>query len=362
MICDNRSPMAAVRTAPAGRLARRALPMLAGVLLAAMAGGALAQAVEGTPTDLRLVIHDATTGQSGKPDRVTIDYVLGTPNNVLDMHPAAGEFTAPAVPVKDIGTYIVAVWYQGVPYWWQKRGSDLTAGPVTLDVFSVTTARDQVAIKGLNLVVQHRETTASLELLAEVTNLATPQATVAGDGVTLELPLPEGATDVKASYLRGPEPTPIEVAVSGTRARLKAPLTPGSTKVHLTATAPWKGVLEIPVGSDLAIQAWSLLTNPASLGVDAQGLQASDEKSAPGYARRAGPAIAAGSSVVVRLTAGAGAGTPEPLFSQPSPGAAAAPDKAGAGRARGGAFPLPLAAALVVVIIGALVLVRRRRS
>ena len=40
----------------------------------------------------------------------------------------------------------------------------------------------------------------------------------------------------------------------------------------------------------------------------------------------------------------------------------AAPDKAGAGRARGGAFPLPLAAALVVVIIGALVLVRRRRS
>lgn len=332
-------------------------------LLLALSGAtdAAAQAATGTPSDLHIVVHDATTGQAGTPDRVLIDYVLGTPNNVLDMKPGSGDFTAPAVPIKDIGTYIVTVWYQGVPYWWQKRGGDLTAGPVTLDVFTVTQARDKLAVKGLNLVVQHRQTTAALELLAEVTNLAAPQATVSG-GVTLELPLPAGATDVKASYLRGPEPTPIDVTVSGNRALLKAPLTPGSTRVHLTAVAPWKGVLEIPVGSDLAIESWSLLTTPVSVGVDAMGLKAPDEAAVPNYARRAGPAVEAGASVLVRLTPGTAPGAPEPLFSEPAPVDATGSSTAAAKDAKGGSFPLPLAAALVVVIIGALVLVRRGRS
>ncbi len=343
--------------APGARLSL----LLVALLVAGWAGGALAQAVEGTPSDLRFVIRDATTGQPGTPDRVTVDYVLGTPNTVMDMKPGSGTFTAQGIAIKDIGTYIVAVWYQGVPYWWQKRGADLTAGPVNLDVFSTTAARDKVAIKGLNLVVQHRETTASLELLAEVTNLATPQVTVAG-GVTLELPLPAGATDVKATYLRGAEPTPIEVTVAGTRARLQAPLTPGSTRVHLTATAPWKGTLEIPVGSDVAIEAWSLLTNPPTVGVEGAGLQATTEKAVPDYARHTGPAVAAGASVAVRLTPGTVAGAPEPLFSRPADAAAGDAAAADAGAKKGGAFPLPLAAVLVVVIIGALVLVRRGRS
>jgi hypothetical protein len=354
------------RQARPGIAAAATAGMLPGLLclLLALSGAtdAAAQAATGPPSDLQFVVRDATTGQTGTPDRVTIDYVLGTPNNILDMKPGAGDFTAPAVPVKDIGTYIVTVWYQGVPYWWQKLGSDLTAGPVTLDVFSTTVARDMVAIKGLNLVVQHRQTTAALELLAEVTNLATPQATVSGGSVTLELPLPAGATDVKASYLRGPEPTPVEVTVSGTRALLKVPLTPGSTRVHLTATAPWKGVLEIPVGSDLAVESWSLLTTPVSVGVDAVGLKAPDEAAVPNYARRAGPAIEAGSSVVVRLTPGTAPGAPEPLFSEPAPMGATGSATSAAKNAKGGGFPLPLAAALVVVIIGALVLVRRGRS
>ncbi len=351
------------RRRPAAGLPAALLPGLLCLLLAAWgATDAAAQATQGTPSDLRLVVHDATTGLAGTPDRVVIDYVLGTPNTILDMKPAAGEFTAPGVPVKDIGTYIVTVWYQGVPYWWQKRGSDLTGGPVTLDVFSVTTARGNLAIKGLNFVVQHRETTAEIEMLAEVTNLATPQATVFGPGATLELPLPAGSTEVKASYLRGAEPTPVDVSVSGTRAVLKVPLTPGSTRVRVTAVAPWRDTLEIPIGSDLAIEAWSLLTTPVSVGVEAEGLQAPDEKTVPNYARRPGPAIAAGGSLVVRLSTGTAAGKPEPLFSAPAATGEPAAAAPAAKDTRANRFPLPLAAALVVVIIGALVLVRRGRS
>ncbi|MBK8166707.1 MAG: hypothetical protein IPK64_12260 [bacterium] len=335
---------------------------LLGLAAALPAGPACAQAVAGNPVDVQFTVVDATTGQPATAERLVIDYIAGRLNTVFDTRPSAPSFTAAGVPVKDIGQYVLTLWYQGVPYWWQKRGSDLLAGPVQLDVFSATEAREGVTMTGLNIVVRQRGDVAEFEFMAEVTNDAQPQTTVLRNAGTFELPLPAGATAVEATYRRGPEPTPIAVTVSGTRAALAMPLTPGSNHVRLVARASWDGALDLPVGSDLPLASWSLLVTPPSVTVESPGLQAPDETSAPGYVRRPGPPLGAGESLVVRLHAGTPAGTPEQLFTAaPESAAGDAVPAAAADKDKRG-LPLPLAALLVLVIIGALVLVRRARS
>jgi len=324
---------------------------------------AVAQAVAGSPADLQFTVRDATTGQPAAAERLVIDYVAGRLNTIYDARPAGPSFTAPGVPVKDIGQYVLTLWYQGVPYWWQKRGSDLLAGPVQLDVFSVTEARDGLTVTGLNVVVRQRGAAAELEILATIANDSRPQATVLRQAGTFELPLPASATAVEASYRRGPEPTPVAVTVAGSRAALAMPLTPGANEVRLVARAPWEDALELAVGSDLAVAAWSLLAAPPSVTIEGAGLQAPDESSAPGYVRRPGPPLGAGEALAVRLLAGTPAGEPEQLFtSEPESATVAASPAPGEDGGKSGGLPLPLAALLVLIIIGALVLVRRGRS
>lgn len=341
---------------------------LALTLTLALAGGpavpaADAQAVAGSPADLQFTVRDATTGQPAAAERLVIDYIAGRLNTIYDAQPSGPSFTAPGVPVKDIGQYVLTLWYQGVPYWWQKRGSDLLAGPLQLDVFSVTEAREGLALTGLNVVVRQRGAAAELEILATIANETRPQATVLLPAGTFALPLPAGAAAVEASYRRGPDPTPVTVTVAGPRAALAMPLTPGANQVRLVARAPWDDVLELAVGSDLAVAAWSLLVAPPSVLIEGAGLLAPDESSAPGYVRRPGPPLAAGESLVVRLHAGTPAGEPEQLFaSEPESATVAAAPAPGEAGDKGGGLPLPLAALLVLVIIGALVLVRRSRS
>lgn len=367
------TPVARRRPRPIPRAVPVPAPILFMVLAVALAGGApaslpavaRAQAVDGSPADLQFTVRDATTGQPATAERLVIDYVAGRLNTVLDTQPPAASFTTPGVPVKDIGKYVLTLWYQGVPYWWQKRGDELLAGPVQLDVFSATGSLADVALSGVNIVVRQRGATAELEILATVTNDARPQATVLRDGGTFDLPLPPGATAVEATYSRGPEPTPVPITVAGARARLAMPLTPGANSVRLVAVVPWDGTLELDVGSDLPVAAWSLLVAPASVTVDGDGLQAPDEGSAPGYVRRPGPPLGAGESLVVRLHARVPAGEPTDLFTGGPAGGdtATAASPAGAPDGDGGrGLPLPLAALLVLIIIGALVLVRRGRS
>lgn len=353
------------RTGVNSRPALRLPLAVAMLLLAGMpaAREAAAQAVAGEPTDLSFTVRDATTGQPGNPERLTLDYVAGRMNNILDTRPAAATFTVQGVPVKDIGQYIVTLWYQGVPYWWQKRGSDLMAGPVALDVFAVTDDRQAVRITGLNLVVRHRETIAELEYMVELDNQTRPQATVFAAGGTFALDMPAGVTDVAATYLRGPEPTPVTASLSGARMSFAMPLTPGANRLRVTARAPWDQVLDLAMGSDLAIGAWSLLTAPPTVTVEAAGLESPDEQSVPGFVRRTGPALPASESMALRLADGAAAGTPGKLFttSGQNPDSAGAANDGKKGQDTRG-FPLPLAALLILVIIGALAVARRGRS
>jgi len=336
---------------------------LAAVLLAgATARPAAGQSVQGPPADLQFTVRDATTGQPATGERLTVAYVAGTLSTVVDTKPGGASFTATGVPIKDIGQYIVTLWYQGVPYWWQKRGAELLAGPVALDVFSLTEARDAVRIAGLNLIVRHVETVAELELMAEIANDTRPQSVVSRSAGTFTLSLPAGATALEATYLRGPDPTPVPVTLSGTTASLAMPLTPGSNRLRLTARAPWDRQLELPVGSDLAIDSWSVLTAPASVTVESAQLQAPDETSVPGFVRRAGPALGAGQTVNLALHAGVAPGQPENLFDQSAPDAApptaAAPTPAAKPRRVGA----PLALLGLMIIIGAVAMMRRGRS
>lgn len=344
-------------------LALAAVALATVLLTGPWAGPAAAQSTQGPPTDLQFTVRDATTGQPAVGERLTVSYIAGRLNTVLDTTPGGGSFTAPGVPIKDIGQYVITLWYQGVPYWWQKRGSDLIAGPVALDVFSVTENRDAVRITGLNLVVRHAETVAELELMVEIANDARPQAVVNRGSGTFTLAVPAGTVSVEATYLRGPDPTPVPVTVTGTSASVAMPLTPGNNRLRLVARAPWDELLELPVGSDLPIAAWSLLTAPPTATVEASDLQAPDEASVPGFARRAGPALGAGQIVTLRLHAGVAAGKPEDLFAKPAPDAAppaAATGAQAAGKRRGFALPLALLGGLV--IIGALAVARRGRS
>lgn len=333
------------------------------LLLAALAAvPAAAQSTQGPPVDLRFTVRDATTGQPAVGERLTVAYIAGRLNTVLDTTPGGAAFTAPGVPVKDIGQYVITLWYQGVPYWWQKRGSDLIAGPVDLDVFSVTENRDAVRVTGLNLVVRHVETVAELELMVEVANDARPQAVVSRGTGTFTLALPAGAASVEATYQRGPEPTPVPVTVSGTTAAVAMPLTPGANRLRLVARAPWDDQLELPVGSDLPIDAWSLLCAPTSVTVEATDLQAPDETSVPGFVRRAGAALAAGQTVTLRLHASVPAGRPEDLFAKPAADTAAAAATPGREAAPRRGLVLPLALLGALVIIGGLAVARRGRS
>jgi len=353
---------------PGRRSVRSTAPLALFLLLVVSAPfpgatAARAQSAAGEPTDLQFTVRDATNGQPAAPERLTIAYIAGRLNTVLDMKPGGAEFTAPAVPVKDIGQYIVTLWYQGVPYWWQKRGSNLIEGPIALDVFGVTENREGVTITGLNLIVRYRETMADLELMVEIGNQAKPQVVVNRGSGTFELQLPAGSTNIEATYQRGPEPTPVPVTFSGTLASLAMPLTPGANRLHLTARAPWAGGLDLPVGSNLAIDAWSLLTAPPSMTVEAAEMQGPDEQSVPGFVRRVGPALAAGRALTARLGAGAAAGKAEPLFETPAPGDdPASGDSAGNKETGGRRFPAALASLVVLIIVGVVAVARRGRS
>lgn len=334
-----------------------AIIILAATLAAAPAA---AQTAMGEHRDLRFEVVNATSGQPGAVQRLTLDYMATRPNRVLDVQPDGSAFTLAAVPVSDIGTYLITAWSGGVPYWWQMRGNELAAGPVTLHVFDVVAGKEGVSIAGMTVVARRRETVLELEYMLRVTNEASPQVTVMGRPATFEMALPAGAADIVAEYQRGPEPTPIPVQTAGEgRLSLEAPLTPGGNVVRVTAMAPWSENLELPLLADLPVLSWSLLTSPVGVTAEAFELEDSGTDAVPGYMRYVGPPLDAGRRFTVRLSSGAGpAEEPQAAFSQDGAetGSGDAPQTAG----EGGGFPLPLVFAALGIIIVIIAAVRRR--
>jgi hypothetical protein len=330
--------------------------MLAGALpgFAQTAGG-------GEPQDLVFEITNATTGESGSVERMTIDYLTVRRNNVADFEPSGSVFTARAVPVKESGKYIVTVWSQGVPYWWEKRGRELVAGPVTLNVFDVSPNLEGVSFSGLNLIVRRQESLVRLEYMLQILNVAKPQVTVMGGRQTFELALPSGTSEIEATYTRGPDPTPVTIHFSGNHSGVVVPLTPGPNQIRIQAIVPWSEGLEIPVGSDIPVSAWSVLASPEWLEVGSTDMEENDSEKVPGFRRFAGFPLDAGEVVTLRLNSGQQvAGAEDELFTKEAP---AQKDDGGQdkmGEKKGGMLlPLIFVGVLIIVVIAAAV---RRRT
>lgn len=324
---------------------------------------AVAQTNQGEPTDLKFEIVNATTGEPGTVDRMTIDYVSARRNGIIDFEPAGSSFIAPAVPIKDGAQYIVGVWYQGVPYWWSMRGRELTSKTTTLHVFETTNELRDVAITGLNLVIRRQETLLRLEYMLQVSNTVSPQKTIADRVATFELDFPPEATNIEATYRRGPDPTPFPADTRGSkRLSLAVPLTPGQNQIRIEAVLPWQEGMELPMGSDLDIASWSILASPEWLEVRATGLESGGGEKLPGFNRMSGPALEAGRHFPLQLSSGEHAATEATdLFTQDSPAASGATDGSGADDGAGGGFSLPLLLAGVLIAIVVVAAIRRRR-
>jgi hypothetical protein len=345
------------------RIHRCAISAGASWVLILFLAGALpgfAQTAEGEPQDLKFEIINATTGEGASVDRLKIDYVTARRNNLVDFKPDGSTFTAWSVPIKDAGKYIITARYQGVPYWWSKRGRELTAGPVVLNVFDAVPNLEGVSVTGLNLVIRRQESLVRLEYMLQIDNLATPQVTVLDLPATFELALPEGVTGIKANYMRGPDPTPFDVKSPGVRSGLALPLTPGQNVVNLRAIVPWSEGMEIPVGSNLPMSAWSVLASPEWLEVGSTDMEENDSEKVSGFRRFTGFPLEADQTIKLRLNAGTQvAGPEEDLFTKPSP-AENKDDGPAAEDEKSGGIPLPLIFVGVLIILILLAALRRR--
>lgn len=324
---------------------------------------AAAQSVQGDPTDLKFEIINATTGEPGEVERMTIEYVRSRRNGILDFEPSGSSFIAPAVPIKDVGQYIVGVWHDGVPYWWSLRGHQLIGQTTTLHVFDTTSDLKGASITGMNLVIRRQTSLLNLEYMITVDNAAKPQRTITDRVATFELDFPAQASRIEATYRRGPDPTSFAADTHGSqRLSLAVPLTPGSNQIRIEAVLPWQEGMELPVGSDLDIAAWSVLATPEWLEVRAIGLESSASADLPGINRLTGPPLAAGRHMPLQLFAGEHeTAEATDLFTQTAPAADAGQDIAGEGEGDGGNFPLPFVFGGVLIIIVIAVAVRRRQ-
>lgn len=324
---------------------------------------ASAQSVQGAPVDLKFEVINATTGEPCGVERMTIEYMRTRRNGILDFEPRGSSFVAPGVPIKDVGQYIVTVWYQNVPYWWSLRGNQLMGQTTKLHVFDTTNKLDGVSIVGLNLVVRRQESLLKLEYMLQVENKATPQHTIIDGVATFELNFPADASQIEATYRRGPDPTPIPASTHGSkRLSLVVPLTPGLNHLRIEATMPWQENMEIPVGSTLEIVAWSLLSSPQWLEVDAMGLQETTDGEIPGFNRWIGPTLEAKRELSLLLTSGEyGAGEAEDLFTQASPAANDAQREAAQEEKKSSGFPLPFVFGGVFTIILVVGVIRKRQ-
>ena len=120
--------------------------------------------------------------------------------------------------------------------------------------------------------------------------------------------------------------------------------------------------MEIPVGCDLPVSAWSVLASPEWLEVGSTDMEENDSEQVPGFRRFAGFPLEAGETVTMRLNSGEQvAGPEEELFTKDAP---AEQEEAGGRerrmtRAAACTLPLIFVGVLIIVIIVAAV---RRRS
>jgi hypothetical protein len=335
---------------------------LMGAGIALMATGsackAHAQARDAVLEDLVFQVLDGTTGQPTEVERVTIAYLGMRQQPVLDVQPSGSTIELGEVPLRERSQYVVTLWKDGVPYFFQRTGRALRDEEQVLHVFSTTAQRTDVRITGLNLVVRREDTVVSLEYMLQVDNTARPQATLVDDPGAFLLRLPAGVREVEAQFFRGPDPVDVPVTESGRgRWYLDLGVVPGNNRIQLKALVPWREGLEVPVGSDLPIDAWSVLATPEWLEIDNNELEPDPDMATEGLKRMVGRALDADRDFSFVLRGGeVRAGATEDIFATEAP----APDEAEPEEDDGTSW-LPVIGAAVLGIAVIVVLARRRR-
>jgi len=322
----------------------------------------LAQTAQGTPTDLNFEVINATTGQPTAVERMTIEYVRERRNGIIDFEPSGSSFIAPRVPIIDGGEYIVAVWYEGIPYWWSRRGHQLIGQTTLLHVFDTSRDLEGVVIEGMDIVLRQDASLLKIEMMLKIRNETSPQVTVFNSGGTVELKIPSATDQIKGTYRRGPEPVEFPIHQGNARLELMAPLTPGLNSIRLVASVPWQDGMTYPVASNLEITSWSMLTAPAWLVVLSNELRQESSSSLPGYTRWNGSQLDAGRQLDLRLTTGPDApGEATDLFTQEANKALAKEnDRADVVAEKKGGLSLPLVISGVMIIILGVAAFRRK--
>jgi len=317
-----------------------------------------AQTLEGDPQDVAIRIVDGTTGKPTDAERVTLSYMGTRQDPVLDTKPSGSSFVLRDVPLRERGQYALAVWKEGVPYFFSRSGRALTEEEQVLHVFSTTTDQQDVRITGLNLVIRREETVVYLIYMLQIDNAASPQTTLKDDPGAFHLRLPAGAREVAAEYHRGADPIDVPIADRGNgRWDLDMGVVPGNNRVQVEALVPWREGLEIPVGSDLAIDAWSILATPEWLEIDNRDLEPDPDATRSDMKRMVGRPLGPGRDFSFILRSGeVTADETEDVFATEAP-AAAEPEPV----AEEGANWLPVVGAAMLGIAVIVVLARRRR-
>jgi hypothetical protein len=279
---------------------------------------ASAQSIKGDPVDLKFEVINATTGGAGSIERLQLQYSGTHLSPIFDIQPADSQFDVVAVPVLEIGKYVMTAWSGGVPYYWSLRGRNLLESPVQLHIFDTKTGIEDAAITGLNLMIRKTESLLQLEYMLQLENTARPQVSLVGDPHVM-INLPDGVKTATFIYGNGPTPEEVQLTgLSGGMVALQAPLTSGRNVMRLKTTLPWQEGRNIPVGANVEIQSWSLMATPENLDIQAFDLETTDESEVKGYLRLKGPAVAADDPFSFRIASSAGGGTEEDLFSQTS--------------------------------------------
>jgi len=319
------------------------------------------QSITGEPVDLQFEIINATTDQPGSIERLLLQYSTSTLSPILDIEPSGSLFDVPSVPVLSRGKYVMTAWCQGVPYYWSLRGRDLLETPVKIHVFDTKAGVDDVKIGGLNLLITKTQSLLQLEYMLQIENQAHPQVTLNGEPHVL-IKLPANVDKASLIFGNGPDPEEIQLTeFSGGMIALTAPLTSGRNVLRLKTTLQWQDGITIPVGSNVPIEAWSLMATPENLDIQSFDLEPANVDDLKGYLRFKGPAVPADNPFRFRIAGSKGGGEEEDLFTEPAPEAPPAEQESTKSeKEKDKGFPFGVLTTIFVVILAAVASKRRR--
>ncbi len=268
---------------------------------------ALSEAVpEGAEVVIQIV--NGTDRQPATAEKVVVLPADAVGRPVAEALAVEGQVNLGPLALRPNAQYVVEAISSGVSYFAQATGRQLWTAPTTVYVFSPTTNLDGVRASGMNLVIRRAETELILEYLLTVVNEGTPQQTVIADPVSLEMILPPNASLDQTECLRGPTPLPFgtEAGTDPAWTGLAVALTPGTNRLRLTAKVPYPDGLTLPVGFNIPVTEWSVLTFPADMEIRGEDLEPAAVDTEGDFQRHRGPALAAGATIAITLGGGSG--------------------------------------------------------